>query len=69
MPQFATTEADLEALYGPRDTPVATIKEIDHISNHYRMFIDASPFVVVATVVVYMRSRRAGETAQAGRQA
>ena len=49
MPQFATTEAELEGIYGPRDTPVATIKEIDHISDHYRMFIDASPFVVVAT--------------------
>ena len=49
MAQFATTEAELEAIYGPRDTPVATIKEIDHISDHYRMFIDASPFVVVAT--------------------
>jgi hypothetical protein len=45
MPQFAKTEADLEAIYGPRDTPVATIKEIGHISDHYRMFIDASPFV------------------------
>src|SRR6267154_2011474 len=50
MPQFATTEAELDAIYGPRDTPVATIKEIGHISDHYRMFIDASPFVVVATV-------------------
>src|SRR5262245_37826355 len=49
MPQFATTEAELEAIYGPRDTPVATIKEIDHISDHYRMFIEASPFVVVAS--------------------
>src|SRR6476661_8178387 len=49
MPEFATTEAELEAIYGPRDTPVATIKEIDYISDHYRMFIDASPFVVVAT--------------------
>ena len=49
MPQFARTEAELEAIYGPRDTPVATIKEICHISDHYRMFIDASPFVVVAT--------------------
>src|SRR3981189_1178350 len=50
MPQCATSEAELEAIYGPRDTPVATIKEIDHISDHYRMFIEASPFVVVATV-------------------
>ena len=49
MPQFATTEAELEAIYGPRDTVVATIKEIDYISDHYRMFIDASPFVLVAT--------------------
>src|SRR6516165_2672744 len=49
MPQFVTNEAELEAIYGPRDTPVATIKEIDHISDHYRMFVDASPFVVVAT--------------------
>jgi PPOX class probable FMN-dependent enzyme len=47
--QFVTTEAELEAIYGPHDTLVATIKEIDHISDHYRMFIDASPFVVVAT--------------------
>jgi PPOX class probable FMN-dependent enzyme len=39
----------LEALYG---TPVdrAITKEIDHISDHYRQFIEAAPFVVVATV-------------------
>jgi PPOX class probable FMN-dependent enzyme len=49
MAQFATTEAELDALYGARATPVATIKEIDHISDHYRLFIDASPFVIVAT--------------------
>ena len=49
MPQLATTEAELDAIYGPRATPVATIKEIDHISDHYRMFVNASPFVVVAT--------------------
>jgi PPOX class probable FMN-dependent enzyme len=49
MSQFATTEAELEVIYGPRATPVTTIKEIDYISDHYRMFIDASPFVVVAT--------------------
>jgi PPOX class probable FMN-dependent enzyme len=50
MPQLATTEAELEAIYGRRDTAVATIKEIDHISDHYRMFVDASPLVLVATV-------------------
>ena len=49
MAQFVTTEAELTAIYGPHDTPVATIKEIDHISDHYRMFIEISPFVVVAT--------------------
>jgi PPOX class probable FMN-dependent enzyme len=49
MAQFATTEAELDALYGARATAVATIKEIDHISDHYRLFIDASPFVIVAT--------------------
>ena len=49
MSRFIGSEAELEAIYGPRDTPVATIKEIDHISDHYRMFIDASPLVVVAT--------------------
>lgn len=49
MAQYITSEAELTALYGPHDTVVATIKEIDHISDHYRMFIDLSPFVVVAT--------------------
>lgn len=43
-----TTVEQLEALYG---TPAAKslIKEIDHISDHYRAFIEKSPFVVVAT--------------------
>ena len=46
----STSEAKLTAIYGPHDTVVATIKEIDHISEHYRMFIDLSPFVVVSHV-------------------
>jgi PPOX class probable FMN-dependent enzyme len=50
MAQFITSEAELTALYGPHDTVVATIKEIDHISDHYRAFIEVSPFVVVATM-------------------
>ena len=50
MPQFATTETELDVIYGTRATPVATIKEIDYISDHYRLFIEASPFVIVATV-------------------
>ena len=49
MAKYITSEAELTAIYGPRDTVVATIKEIDHISDHYRMFIDRSPFVHVAT--------------------
>jgi PPOX class probable FMN-dependent enzyme len=49
MAKYVTSEAELTALYGPHDTVVATIKEIDHISEHYRMFIDLSPFVMVAT--------------------
>jgi PPOX class probable FMN-dependent enzyme len=41
--------ADLEKLYGEVAQP-ALAKEIDHISDDYRQFIDKSPFVVVATV-------------------
>ena len=49
MADYITSEAELTALYGAHDTVVATIKEIDHISEHYRMFIDLSPLVMVAT--------------------
>lgn len=38
----------LDSLYG-EPNPQSLIKEIDHISDHYRQFIEASPFVVVAT--------------------
>ena len=48
MPQYVTTETELEALYG-QPQGAAVIKEIDHISEHYRRFIEVSPFVVVAT--------------------
>ena len=48
MPEFVTSEAELEAIYGQPAGP-AVIKEIDHISEHYRRFIEASPFVVLAT--------------------
>ena len=46
--QRITTLEELDALYG---TPVqaALAKEIDHISDHYKAFIDKAPFVVVAT--------------------
>jgi PPOX class probable FMN-dependent enzyme len=40
--------AQLETLYG---TPVeaATVKEVAHITPHYRAYIEASPFVALAT--------------------
>jgi PPOX class probable FMN-dependent enzyme len=43
------TVEDLEALYGP-PVDIALTKEIDYISDHYRAFIEASPFVALATV-------------------
>ena len=44
-----STIEDLEALYGvPKETSM--IKEIEYISDHYRAFIEASPFVVLSTV-------------------
>ncbi len=48
MPDLVTTEAELEAIYGLPAGPAVT-KEIDHISDHYRRFIETSPFVVLAT--------------------
>lgn len=43
------TDAQLDALYG---APVqrALDKEIDHVSAHYRAYIEAAPFCVFATV-------------------
>ena len=49
MPDLVKTEAELEAIYGQPAGP-AVIKEIDHISDHYRRFIETSPFMVLATV-------------------
>ena len=48
MPDFVTSEAQLDAIYGQPAGP-AVIKEIDHISEHYRRFIETSPFVILAT--------------------
>ena len=48
MSHIVTTEAELEALYG-LPSGAAVIKEIDHISDHYRAFIELSPFVILAT--------------------
>ncbi|MEL6217040.1 MAG: pyridoxamine 5'-phosphate oxidase family protein [Pseudomonadota bacterium] len=43
-----TTEAELDAYYGPIN-PKSLVKELDHISDDYRAFIEAAPFVVLAT--------------------
>lgn len=48
MSNDITTEAQLGALYG-QSPPAALLKELDHISDHYRSFIEASPFVIIAT--------------------
>ena len=46
--RIATTVDALNELYG---TPgeAAVRKEIDHVNDHYRAFIEAAPFVVLAT--------------------
>ncbi len=43
-----TSKEDLDAIYGE---PVqrALWKEIDHINDHYKMFIEKSPFLILAT--------------------
>ena len=46
--QTITTIDELEALYGKPDEP-STAKEVDHITPHYRTWIEASPFVALAT--------------------
>ncbi|MCA8932900.1 MAG: pyridoxamine 5'-phosphate oxidase family protein [Rhodospirillaceae bacterium] len=43
-----TSEAQLDEIYGAVHE-VSLLKEIDHVSDHYRTFIDASPFVLIAT--------------------
>lgn len=43
-----TSIEQLEALYAPV-SPVAILKEIDHINREYARFIEAAPFVVIAT--------------------
>lgn len=48
MAQITTLE-QLEGIYG-EPVAAAIVKEIDHISDDYRTFIDKAPFVVMATV-------------------
>ena len=40
--------ADLEALYG-EPLPTSLAKETDHLTPHYRAFVEASPFVLIAS--------------------
>jgi PPOX class probable FMN-dependent enzyme len=40
---------ELERLYG-EPNPASLMKEIDHINAHYRAFIEAAPFVMLASV-------------------
>ncbi len=51
MSSFVKKLETLEALENHYGQPVKTslVKEIDHISDHYRSFIEKSPFVVIAT--------------------
>ena len=44
-----TSLAQLDVLYG-EPVPASLVKEIDHISEHYRAFIEKAPFVVLSTV-------------------
>jgi len=48
-PRQITTTAELDALYG---APVgaSVIKDVDYITDKYRLFAEKAPFVVVATV-------------------
>ncbi len=45
---LVTSMEQLETLYGEVHPP-ARVKEIDHINAHYRAFIEAAPFVALAT--------------------
>ena len=43
-----TTVAELEALYGI-PSEASTVKEVDWLTPHYRAYIEASPFMALAT--------------------
>ena len=47
-PHIITSIAELEALYAPVN-PTSILKELDHISADYAKFIEASPFMILAT--------------------
>jgi uncharacterized protein len=45
---IVTSLEQLDAIYGAPGRP-ALVKEVDHITPHYRAFIEASPFCALAT--------------------
>jgi len=48
MPHVITSVTELEALYGiPNEA--STVKEVDWLTPHYRAYIEASPFMALAT--------------------
>jgi hypothetical protein len=47
-PRIVTCVAELEALYG-QPNEAATVKEVAHITPHYRAYIAAAPFCALAT--------------------
>lgn len=49
MSDMITTIEELEALYG-EVSPAAQLKVLDHVSEDYGRFIEASPFLVLSTV-------------------
>ncbi|GCB04863.1 pyridoxamine 5'-phosphate oxidase family protein [Ralstonia sp. SET104] len=49
MPYTLKTVADLETVYGAPN-PRSLLKEIDHLNEDYRAFVEASPFIVLSSV-------------------
>ena len=45
---YIASMGDLLELYG-EPLPRSLLKELDHISGHYRQFVERAPFVIVAT--------------------
>jgi PPOX class probable FMN-dependent enzyme len=48
--KFLSNLKDLETLYQPAPTPASTVKELDHLIPEYRLLVELSPFVALATV-------------------
>ena len=48
MPHIITTVPELEEIYGV-PSEASTVKEVDWLTPHYRAYIEASPFMALAT--------------------